>query len=231
MKEKVFSRKFSESLVKDNYSKVAWIYDFWSWLTESKAAKRVIELASIKDGEFILEVAVGTGSVFKEIVKQNPQGINEGLDISDAMLKRAYKKLRNFDNQNIRLQIGNAYELPFNENTFNLVVNNFMIDLLPEDDFEKVLVEFYRVLKSSGRVVISTMAFGKKWYNSIWHWIAKKFPKILTGCRPISLKSYLHNTGFVEIEVEHISHNTFPSEILFAKKPFYPGTIDADGNY
>ena len=218
MKKEVLERDFSEKQVKDNYSKVAWFYDFWSWLTESKAAKRVMDLASIKNGESILEVAVGTGLVFMKIVKQNPQGINEGMDISTSMLLRAEKKLKKLDKNSFHLQIGNAYQLPFNDDTFNLVVNNFMIDLLPENDFEKVLAEFYRVLKPSGRVVISTMAFGKKWYNKIWHWMAKKFPALLTGCRPISLSNYLQKTGFINIEVEQISQNTFPSEVLCAEK-------------
>ncbi len=74
----VLPRNFSEGKVKHYYSKVSWVYDFWSWLTESKAAKKVLELAEIQDGEQILEVAVGTGWVFAEIVKRNKSGWNVG---------------------------------------------------------------------------------------------------------------------------------------------------------
>lgn len=212
-------RDFSAENVKDNYSKVAWLYDFWSWLMESKAAKRVIELAQIQDGEQILEVAVGTGSVFEEIVKRNKHGMNEGIDITPTMLSRAEKRLKRLDpdKKNFRLQIGNAYKLPFTDNTFDLVVNNFMLDLLPENDFVNILSEFNRVLKPSGRVVISNMAFGKKWYNKIWHWIAK-LPSILGGCRPISIYDYPVKAGFNNIDVEYFSQNTFAAEVLRAKK-------------
>lgn len=218
MEKQEFKRVFSEDRVKDDYSKVAWFYDIWGRLTESKAAHQVIEKASIQSGDHILEVAVGTGNVFREIVKRNPEGMNEGLDLSGSMLAQAEKKLQKLKKESFHLQTGNAYQLPFDDGTFDLVVNNFMLDLLPENDFEKVLKEFYRVLKPSGRVVISTMAFGHKRINRIWHWIARKFPGLLTGCRPVSMGSYLISAGFTDLVVDTISQNTFPSEVLLARK-------------
>jgi len=218
MEENILNRKFSENEVKDSYSKVAWFYDFWSYLTESKAAKKVIEIAKIKDGESILEVAVGTGLVFKEIVRRNSNGINKGSEISPSMLSRANKRMSKLNNSNYTLEIGNAYRLPFEDNSFDLVVNNFMIDLLPEEDFETILSEFYRVLKPSGRAVISTMAFGQKWYNKFWHWIARKLPDLLTGCRPVSIAHYLTEVGFIIEKIEQVSQNTFPAEVIGAIK-------------
>lgn len=221
----VLPRNFSEENVKDSYSKIAWFYNFWSRLTESKAAKRVIELAQIRDGEQILEVAVGTGLVFAEIVKRNKNGRNEGIDISPSMLSRAERHLK-YDKDSFHLQIGNAYQLPFEANTFDLIINNFMLDLLPEEDFVTILSEFNRVLKPSGRVVISTMAFGRRWYNKIWQWIAKHFPSLLTGCRPVSMYDYLVKAGFCNIEVEYLSQNTLPSEVIRAdKRATSPNTI------
>jgi len=218
MGEKILNRNFSENEVKDSYSKIAWFYDFWSLLTESKAAKKVIEIADIKDGESILEVAVGTGLVFKEILKRNPSGINNGTEISPSMLLRANKRLSKLNNSNYLLEIGNAYHLQFKDSSFDLVVNNFMIDLLPEKDFKKILSEFCRVIKPSGRAVISTMAFGQKWYNKIWQWIARKFPNLLAGCRPVSIVHDLKEVGFIVEKAEQVSQNTFPAEVIGAIK-------------
>ena len=47
---------------------------------------------------------------------------------------------------------------PMNENSFDLLINNYMFDLLPEPDFEPVLAEFGRVLKPGGRLVLANMA-------------------------------------------------------------------------
>ena len=53
------------------YKSIAPIYDLWGMLTETKARKRCLDLAQINNGENILEVAVGTGSAFVEILKKN----------------------------------------------------------------------------------------------------------------------------------------------------------------
>jgi len=218
MEEKTLNRKFSENKVKDSYTKVAWFYDIWSLLTESKAAKKVIALANIKDGESILEVAVGTGLVFKDILKRNLSGTNKGIEISPSMVSRAKKRLHKLDRSNYTLEIGNAYQLPYQDNSFDLVINNFMLDLLPEEDFAGVLSEFYRVIKPSGRAVISTMAFGEFWYNKFWYWVARKFPDLLTGCRPVSIVHSLEDVGFTVGQIVQISQNTFPAEVVEATK-------------
>ena len=56
------------------YDRTAWFYDFWAFLTESKAQKRALQIANIQDNSTILDVAVGTGRLFREIMKRNPSG-------------------------------------------------------------------------------------------------------------------------------------------------------------
>jgi len=214
----ILERKIETTKTKTDYSKVVWFYNFWSWLTESKAARYVIKFSEIKDRETILEVACGTGIVFEKIVKQNPNGKNIGMDLSPDMLNKAKKRLKKLKSGNYELREGDVLNLDFNDNRFDLVVNNFMVDLMPSETFDKLAEEFYRVTKPGGRVVISTFSFGQKKINRFWFWIAKKFPDILTGCRPVSFKENLVNAEFkIEKSIE-ISQNTFPSEIIKARK-------------
>ena len=208
-------RTFKTKSVQKAYSQVAWTYNLWSRLTESKAAEKVFELAEIQNGEDILEVAVGTGIVFEEVSKRNPNGKNIGIDLSPGMLAKAIKRLEH-SYQNY-LNYGNVFSLPFKNNQFDLVINNYMFDLLPEEKFEAILLEFKRVLKNPGRVVITNMAYGKYWFNKFWDWLAKASPGILTGCRPVSLEGYLKKAGFSNIQVVSVSQNTFPSELLKAE--------------
>jgi len=74
--------KIAQSEIGQLYDKISNIYDLWGNLAESKARNRAIELADIKDGQKILEVACGTGLAFREIVKKNPSGFNYGIDLS-----------------------------------------------------------------------------------------------------------------------------------------------------
>ena len=216
--KEILPRKVSEKKITEAYSRIARIYDVWAKLTESKAADRAIELAEIKDGERILEVAVGTGMLFERIVRMNPGGVNEGIDISPDMLSRAQNRLRRVGAHNYHLQIGNARSLPFEAAKFDLVVNNFMLDLLPEDSFGVVLSEFSRVLRSRGRVIISTMTFGNEWYHGFWKWLARHCPALLTGCRPIHIGFHLQEAGFGNLTACFVSQNTFPSEVVRAEK-------------
>jgi len=217
MDQKTLPRSFSKAGTRKAYSRVAWFYDAWGKLTETKAAQRVLELADIRDGEAVLEVAVGTGALFSQIVRRNPSGRNAGIDLSPSMLARVQKRLRGSNAKRVSLQQGEAQNLPFPNASFDLLINCFMLDLLPEPAFEPILQEFRRVLKPNGRLVMATMAFGNKWYHGFWRGLAATFPALLTGCRPVLMQPYLEKTGFANISVEVVSQNTFPAEVLRAE--------------
>ena len=200
--------------VPDTYRKIARIYDLWAWLTESKARDRCLALAAIRDGEDVLEVAVGTGLAFERILAANPSGRNEGIDLTEAMLIRAASRAAKSGSRNYRLEVGDAYDLDFADNSFDVVVNNYMFDLLPQQDFPKVLEEFKRVLRPGGRLAIVNMAKGERWYNGIWERIYRINPALLGGCRGVSLLSQIEACGFKQTRREYISELTFPSEIV-----------------
>ena len=208
--------KLSKNDVRQTYARLAPTYDFWGFITESKAVKRALKMAQIRNGESILEVAVGTGNVFKQIVSINENGRNEGIDLSPEMLARAERRLKKHSS-NYSLKVADAYSLPYPNDSFDLIINNYMFDLLPEGDFSQVLMEFKRVLKPGGRLVITSMTPGRRWYNRTWDWLIYKAPNILEGCRPISLKDDLIQTGFRNIREEYISQFSFPSLILYAE--------------
>jgi ubiquinone/menaquinone biosynthesis C-methylase UbiE len=216
----ILPRHFSASGVIRQYARVAWFYDGWSRLTEDKALTRLLQLSDVKDGMHIAEVAVGTGRLFEKVVRQNPSGTNEGIDLSPAMLDHARRRLqRSAQTAVYHLREGNAYQLPYASDHFDLLFNTFMLDLLPVADFPMILGEFMRVLKPGGRVAIAYFSEGQKWFNRIWSWIAKYFPSLLTGCRPVAPELALRQAGFEILQQETISQNTFPSSVILARKP------------
>lgn len=206
--------RLDKSDVPDTYRKVAPVYDLWAWLTESKARDRCLELAAIQDGESVLEVAVGTGLAFERILHANPSGRVEGIDLTHEMLNRAKRRAAATGLDNFRLSIGDAYELEFADNSFDVLINNYMFDLLPEQDFSVVLAEFSRVLRPRGRLVMVNMTVGERWYNAVWTRIYNLRPALLGGCRGVSLLPHLQSAGFRQPQREYLSQFTFPSEII-----------------
>jgi ubiquinone/menaquinone biosynthesis C-methylase UbiE len=205
--------------VPDVYTRVAPLYDFWGWLTERDARQRCLQLAAIRDGEDVLEVAVGTGLAFVKILEANPSGQNEGIDLTPAMLMRAKKKAGRTGADTYNLRVGDAYELPYPSNRFDVLVNNYMFDLLPERDFSVVLEEFKRVLRPGGRLAMVNMTHGEQWYNGIWARLYRINPALLGGCRPVSLLPLVQQSGFGRTAREYYSQMTFPSEVVFGIAP------------
>lgn len=198
------------------YGRIAPSYDLWARLTESKARDRCLELAAIQNGEDVLEVAVGTGLAFEKILEANPLGRNEGIDLTEAMLIRAERKAANAESNNYRLRVGDAYDLEFPDESFDVLINNYMFDLLPQQDFLTVLEEFKRVLRPDGRLAMVNMTIGERWYNGIWERIYRINPALLGGCRGVSLLPLLEECGFRKTKREFKSQLTFPSEIVCA---------------
>src|SRR5215471_11321219 len=143
------------------YDKLSGLYDIWGRLTESRARGRAIELAAIEDGQDILEVAVGTGLAFYEIVKRNPHGNNIGIDLSAGMLEKAKNRMKELSGTNYSLAVGTAFKLPAQPDSVDLLVNNYMFDLISYADMDAVLTEFARVLKAGGKLMLVNMTKGE----------------------------------------------------------------------
>jgi len=200
------------------YNSLSGIYDLWGTLAESRARKRAIELAGIKDGQKILEVAVGTGLAFYEIVKRNRKGQNLGIDISPGMLDKAKKRLSKLGGVNYQLELGSAFHLPAEDQKLDLLVNNYMFDLIPFDEMDGILSEFHRVLKKGGKLVLVNMTKGERFGSGLYDLVFRMSPKSMGGCRGIRLSERLMDQGFHVETREYHQQLLFPSEVIVAHK-------------
>jgi ubiquinone/menaquinone biosynthesis C-methylase UbiE len=199
----------------DIYTRLAFIYDAWSWFTESKSLRLALDRAGIRNGESVLEVAVGTGLVFQEILRQNPSGRNVGIDLTAAMLGRARRKAEKtrlpFD-----LALGDARALSFADQSFDIILNNNMFGLLPEPEFAPILREMLRVLRPHGRLVLVIMTRPK---NRIAEWVYRAGAGWLGGWRDVQMEPAVRAVGFEVMSRETVTQCGIPSEIISARKP------------
>ena len=215
--EEKLEARVSQNEIAFVYDNLSGIYDIWGKLTESRARNRAIELAAIEDGQQVLEVAVGTGLAFYEIVKRNPHGLNVGIDLSPGMLERAKKRLSTLLGANYSLRTGTAFDLEIATGSIDLLVNNYMFDLISYEDMDKVLLEFKRVLQPGGRLVLVNMTRGERFGSGLYDLIYRLSPKTMGGCRGVRLSEKLKQHGF-NIEVrEYHQQLLFPSEVILAR--------------
>jgi len=208
--------RVSQSEIALAYDKLSGIYDIWGMLTESRARGRAIDLAAIEDGQHILEVAVGTGLAFIEIVKRNPHGKNVGIDLSPGMLEKAKQRLSALPGANYSLRTGTAFDLQMATGSIDLLMNNYMFDLISFEDMDKVLLEFKRVLKPGGRLILVNMTTGERFGSSLYDFIYRVSPKTMGGCRGVRLADKLTQHGFAVETREYVQQMLFPSEVIIA---------------
>src|SRR3989338_7633286 len=101
------------------------------------------------ENKTVMDIACGTGYGAK-ILADKAQEVWGG-DISEEAIKIAKEK---YSGENIHFRVLDASELPFDNNSFDLVVSFETIEHIK--DYKSYLFEIKRVLKQGGRLILST---------------------------------------------------------------------------
>jgi ubiquinone/menaquinone biosynthesis C-methylase UbiE len=130
------------------------------------------------------------------------------------MLQRARSRISKTGRKNYALYLCDCRHLPFEDGTFDVLMNQYLLDILPVEDFIPILLEFKRVLKAGGRIVLVNMTKGEKWVNQIYEGIYRLTPPLLAGCRGVMAQPFLEKIGFKEFLREFVSRLGFLSEVV-----------------
>ncbi len=116
---------------------------------DSREYRQVLyEKVDLKNKKEILDVGCGTGAVTLDIAHLT-NGNVVGIDIDSEKMKEAERVLSNISN--IKLMEADVMNLPFEDETFDLVV--FNIVLIYIKDQQKAINEMARVTKKGGFVM------------------------------------------------------------------------------
>ena len=206
MEHEILEARYTHEEIVRKYNWIAPIYDLFGILMESKARQRALEMAAIQNGEKILEVALGTGLNFVEILKRNPNGWVDGIDVSMKMVEKARKRISKTGQKNYTLYLCDCRHLPFEDETFDIIMNQYLLDILPVEDFIPILLEFKRVLKDGGRIILVNMTKGERWLNQIYEGIYKLKPPLLAGCRGVMANHFLK-----KLDLRNFTGNLYPN--------------------
>jgi SAM-dependent methyltransferase len=111
-------------------------------------------LGRLAPGERVLDLGSGAGTdslVASQMV--GPEGHVTGIDMTPEMLAKARAAAAEMGATNVEFVEGEAERLPFESGTFDVVVSNGVIDLIPDKD--AVFGELFRVLVPGGRLQIA----------------------------------------------------------------------------
>ncbi len=86
---------------------------------------RALEAAAIQPDERVLEMAVGPGMTFVEVLRKvYRNNVVEGVDLSPRIPARTRRLALSAGFRHLRLQEADARQLPFADATFDVLLNN-----------------------------------------------------------------------------------------------------------
>jgi len=203
MKEKKFYERYDDRYYDREYYPKKHIIKFITFQKNKKDIKW-------------LDIGCSLGYLVKEVLEE---GIDAyGIDISEYAIKNAVVENR--------VKYGSITDIPFEDNTFDVVSAFDVIEHIYPKDTEKAILEMYRVLKNNGFLILTTPnpCFIGDWIYDLthinvrppkyWKEILKKYGfKVKLSYVPSFLKYYVSEKFSVTLPI--------PNRIAFwLEEPF-----------
>jgi SAM-dependent methyltransferase len=186
------------------------------WKAKSAAMGRdvtdaLVEYARPKTGMKVLDLASGTGEPAISLASRiGTEGHVTALDLSSDLLEIASQRAEERGLTNFSTQQADAQQLPFSDQSFDLVTSRFGVMFF--QDCEKALREVHRVLKPGARTCFLAWGpFEQPYFSSMIGVVIKHVggPALVPGgpdpfkfAHPGSLSSVLRKAGFSDVTEE-----------------------------
>jgi SAM-dependent methyltransferase len=111
-------------------------------------------LGRLEPGERVLDLGSGAGTdSLVAALMVGSEGTVTGIDMTPEMIEKARAAAGELGFANVTFVEGEAERLPFDDESFDVVISNGVIDLIPDKD--AVFSELHRVLAPGGRLQIA----------------------------------------------------------------------------
>lgn len=201
------------------YDNVAAIYPVSTFFFHSKAHACLLRNAGIANGMRVLEIATGSGEMFRRLVKSNPDGRTFGLDLSPNMAARTQHLARKqFPHAQSHCGAVDVRSMPFKNASFDAVVCCYLFELLSQNDIRLTLREIRRVLRGGGTFGLVVIGQNANIFNQLYH-VAGKLVPAFWGRQVANAVPELVKEAGLRIETTHSVRQTgYPSRVLIAKR-------------
>jgi arsenite methyltransferase len=170
-----------------------------------------IALASLKEGETVLDL--GSGAGFDCFLASNivgPKGRVIGVDMTAEMVARAKENALKGSYSNVEFRLGEIEVLPVEDNTIDVIISNCVINLVPNK--EKAFKEAFRVLKPGGRLMVSDIVLKKKLPDFVLESIEAYVGCVSGASMKDKYLDFIKSAGFENVAVNEES--VFPLDCM-----------------
>ena len=201
------------------YDRLAGVYHISTFLFHSKAHETVLRESGICDGMRVLEVATGSGEMFRRLVEANQSGSTYGLDLSPNMAARTLRQVRDeFPQAESHCQAVDVRHMPFPDESFDAVVCCYLLELLSVDDIRLTLAEFRRVLRQGGTLGMVMIGERNPVYNQLYKVCGSVVPAFWGRQVERRVPELLEANALRVERACDVTQSGYPSRVLVARK-------------
>ena len=201
------------------YDRMAAVYPVSTMLFHSRAHRCALEASGVRDGMKVLEVATGSGEMFRRLVRANAKGATIGVDLSPNMAARTQRSARRkYPYAESHCQAVDARHMPFRNESFDAVFCCYMLELLSGDDIVGILREFRRVLRDRGRLTLVLIGQNTPVFNAIYKLGGKVAPAFWGRQVEQRVPDLIESARFEIVQDRQVRQTGYPSRVLVAKK-------------
>jgi ubiquinone/menaquinone biosynthesis C-methylase UbiE len=198
---------------------MAAVYPVSTFFFHSRAHRCALDISGIRDGMKVLEVATGSGEMFRRLVRVNTRGATIGVDLSPNMAAHTQRAARRkFPRAQSHCQAVDARQMPFRAETFDAIFCCYLLELLSGDDIVHTLREFRRVLRDRGRLTLVLIGQNTPMFNAIYKVVGKVAPAFWGRQVEQRVPELIEATRFKILHDRIVRQTFYPSRVLVARR-------------
>ena len=200
------------------YDMVSSVYPVSTFFFHSKAHDCALKHSGIRNGMRVLEVATGSGEMFRRLVKANPDGRTYGLDLSPNMAAHTLRVARKAcPGAEAHCGAVDVRNLPFRSGSFDAVMCCYLLELLSQEDIERTLREIRRVLRPGGNFSLVVIGQNVKMFNRLYTVGGSLVPAFWGRQVESSVPELIREAGMRVVTDRFVRQGFYPSRVLVAE--------------
>jgi len=155
---------------------------------------------TLGSGAAVLDVGCGAGMDALIAAREVGDGGRvAGVDLTPEMVEAARAAADEAGAAHVTFEVGQAEELPFGDASFDVVISNAVINLVP--DKQRMFEEMARVLRPGGVLSVADIVLAREAPRSVRDLIYRWTSCVVGGTVEPQLRSLADVAGFDEVEV------------------------------
>ena len=189
---------------------------------ERAAIDRLVAAGNLGQAKAVFELGCGTGALAARLLRDvlPRDSTYVGADVSSRMVALARQRVAPWADRAQVIQLDGSLPLPQPDCSADRFVATYVFDLLEPGYASQVLDEAHRVLSREGLLCVTSLTRGRsrraKAISSAWLRLWRLAPRLVGGCRPISVRQLLEPKRWQVNEDATIEAWAVPSEVLVA---------------